>query len=54
MSVTVGKTLSCQREGANPENLFAVAVMTGELIISHEKISPSLLDGSTTNFLSTY
>ena len=31
VSVAVGKELPCQREGANSEDLFAVAVMTGEL-----------------------
>ena len=31
VSVAVGEELPCQREGANSEDLFAVAVMTGEL-----------------------
>ena len=31
VSGAVGKELQCQREGANSEDLFAVAVMTGEL-----------------------
>ena len=32
VSVAVGKELPCQREGANSEDLFAVVVMTGELL----------------------
>ena len=48
VSITVGKkTLPCQGKGANSEDLFAVAVMTGELIIGREKF-PQFLD-STTN-----
>ena len=31
MSVAVSEELPCQREGANSEDLFTVAVMTGEL-----------------------
>ena len=38
VSITVSeKKLPCQRKGANSEGLFAVAVMTGELIIGREK-----------------
>ena len=37
VSVTVSEKLPCQREGANSEDLFAVAVMTGELIIGRKK-----------------
>ena len=48
VSVAVGEKLLCQREGTNSKDLFAVAVMTGEFIIGHEKFR-SLLDGSTTN-----
>ena len=33
VSVAVGAKLPCQREGANSEDLFAVVVMTGELIV---------------------
>ena len=35
--VTVDKKLPCQREGSNSEDLFTDAVMTGKLIIGHEK-----------------
>ena len=35
--VTVDKKLPCQREGSNSEDLFTNAVMTGKLIIGHEK-----------------
>ena len=31
------KKLPCQREGSNSEDLFTDAVMTGKLIIGHEK-----------------
>ena len=48
MSVAVGEKLPCQREGANSEDLFAVAVTTGELIIGRENFR-RLLDVSTTN-----
>ena len=39
VSVAVGEKLPCQWEGANSEDLFAVAVTTGKLIIGREKIS---------------
>ena len=37
VSVAVSEKLPCQREGANSEDLFAVVVMTGELIVGREK-----------------
>ena len=37
MSVAVGEKLPCQREGANSEDLFTVAVTTGELVVGREK-----------------
>ena len=40
VSIAVGeknKKLPCQRKGANSEDLFAVVVTTGELIIGREK-----------------
>ena len=37
VSFAVGEKLPCQSEGANAEDLFAVAVTTGELIIGREK-----------------
>ena len=65
MSVAVGKELPYQREGANSEDLFAVAVMTASYRRSR-KISAvcsmhstrgtilSMLDGSRRIFLSIY
>ena len=47
-SKTFIEKLPCQREGANSEDLFAVAVTTGELIIGRENFR-RLLDVSTTN-----
>ena len=38
MWVAVGEKLPCQREHANSEDLFTVAV-TGELIVDQKKIS---------------
>ena len=48
VSVAVGKKLSCQREGANSEDLSSVPVKTGELIVGRKNFH-SLLDASTTN-----
>ena len=66
VAVSVGEELPCQREGANSEDLFAVAVMTASYRRSR-KISAvwsmhstrgtillSMLNGSRTNFLSIY
>ena len=44
MSIAVGeKKLPCQRKGANSEDVFAVAVTTGELIIGREKFPVFLI-----------
>ena len=37
VSVAVGEKLPCQRDGANSDDPFAVAVMTSEVIIGHKK-----------------
>ena len=66
MSGAVGEEPQCQREGANSEDLFAVAVMTGELSYVAKNFRSlldawitrgtilSMLDGSTRIFLSIY
>ena len=38
VSVAVVEKLSCKMEGANSEDLYAVAVMTGKLIVGCKKI----------------
>ena len=47
------KNCHAKREEANSEDLFAVAVMTGELIVGMKNFR-SLLDCSTANFLMIY
>ena len=42
VSVAVSEKLPRQREGANSEDLFAVAVTTGKLIVGSRKISSFL------------
>ena len=42
-SLSAKKKLPCQRKGANSEDVFAVAVTTGELIIGREKFPVFLI-----------
>ena len=53
VSVAVSKELPCQREGANSEDVFAVAVMTGKLS-QVAKNFRSLLDGWIVQYAGYY